>query len=209
MHNPKLPNIQTVLLPTVKAQIDKNTWEMVIPPEGVNIVGSKWTYYLKKNNKNTIIRLKSCLVAQGFTQTFGVNYDETYIPVVRMTSLWTICTIAAYNNWPIHQMGVDVAYLNATLENPIYMQKPPGYYKDKTEHVLLLKKCLSKALFNMGFKKSSMDASVFYQPSKNNFAIIGAAVDDLTITATNEEIIHGVKQDLEQVFKMKDLGEIH
>ena len=123
----------------LKAQINKNTWEMVIPPEGVNIVESKWTYCLKKNDKNTIICPKSHLVAQGFTQTFGVNYDETYTPVIRMTSLWTICTIAACNNWPIHQMDVNVAYLNATLENLIYMQKLPGYYEDKTEHVLLLK----------------------------------------------------------------------
>ena len=88
----------------LKAQIDKNTWEMVIPPEGVNIVGSKWTYCLKKNDKNTIICPKSCLVAQGFTQTFGVDYDETYAPVIRMTSLGMICAIAACNNWPIHQM---------------------------------------------------------------------------------------------------------
>ena len=160
----------------LKAQMDKNTWEMVIPSEGVNIVGSKWTYCLKKNDKNTIICPKSRLVAQGFTQTFRVNYDETYTLIIRMTSLWTICAIAACNNWPIHQMDVDVAYLNATLENLIYMQKPPGYYEDKTEHVLLLKKCLyglkqsgrewykclSKALFNMGFKKSSIDAAVFY-----------------------------------------------
>ena len=147
----------------LKAQIDKNTWEMVIPPKGVNIVGSKWIYCLKKNDKNTIIRPKSRLVAQGFTQTFRVDYDETYTPIIRMTSLQTICAIAAHNNWPIHQMDVEVAYLNATLENPIYMQKLPGYYEDKTEHVLLLKKCLyglkqlggewykclSKALFNM------------------------------------------------------------
>ena len=110
----------------LKAQIDKNTWEMVIPPEGVNIVGSKWTYCLKKNNKNTIICPKSRLVVQGFTKTFGVNYYETYTPVIRMTSLQTICAIAAHNNWPIHQMDVDVAYLNVTLENLIYMQKPPG-----------------------------------------------------------------------------------
>ena len=94
----------------MKAQIDKNTWEMVIPPEGVNIVG-KWTYCLKKNDKNTIIRPKSRLVAQGFTQTFGVNYDETYTPIVRMTSLRTICAIAACNNWPIHQMDVVRATL--------------------------------------------------------------------------------------------------
>ena len=61
----------------------------------------------------------------------------------------------------------------------------------------------------MGFKKSSTDAAVFYQHNKNNFAIIGAAVNELTITAANEEIIHQVKQDLEWLFKMKDLGEIH
>ena len=154
----------------LKAQVDKNTWEMVIPPRGVNIVGSKGTYC-----KNTIICPKSHLVAQGFTQTFGVDYDETYAPVVRMTSLWTICAIAARNNWPIQQMDIDVAYLNATLENPIYMQKLLGYYEDKTKHVFFLKKCLyglkqsgrewykclSKALFNMGFKKSSTDAAVF------------------------------------------------
>ena len=66
----------------LKAQIDKNTWELVIPSEGVNIIRSKWTYCLKKNDKNTIICPKSHLVAQGFTQTFGVNYDETYAPVV-------------------------------------------------------------------------------------------------------------------------------
>ena len=114
----------------LNAEIDKNTWEMVIPPEGVNIIGSKWTYCLKKNDKNTVIHPKSHLVAQGFTQTFGIDYDETYTPVVRMTSLQTICTIAACNNWPIHQMDIDVTYLNATLENPIYMQKPPGYYED-------------------------------------------------------------------------------
>ena len=115
----------------LKAQIDKNTWEMVIPPKGVNIVGSKWTYCLKKNDKSTIIHPKSYLVAQGFTQTFGVNYDETYAPIVRMTSLQTICTIAACNNWLIHQMDVNVAYLNATLENPIYMQNRLGTTKIK------------------------------------------------------------------------------
>ena len=77
------------------------TISYIIQPEGVNIVGSKWTYCLKKNDKNTIICPKSCLVAQGLTQTFGVNYDETYAPIIRMTSLQTICAIAAHNNWPI------------------------------------------------------------------------------------------------------------
>src|SRR3979490_596102 len=114
----------------IKAQIKKPTWELAILPPGVNIVGSKWTHILKKDQKGTIIHAKSHLVAQGFTQTFGADYDETYAPVIRMTSLWIICTIAARNNWPIHQMDVDIAYLNADLEDPIYMRKPPGYFDD-------------------------------------------------------------------------------
>ena len=72
----------------LKAQIDKNTWELVIPPKNVNIVGSKWVFHSKRDDKNIIIP-KSCLVAQGFTQTFGFDYDETYMPVIRMTSLQT------------------------------------------------------------------------------------------------------------------------
>ena len=66
----------------LKPQIDKNTWELVIPPKGVNIIGSKWTHCLKKNDVNRTVRPKSRLVAQGFTQTFGVNYNETYALVV-------------------------------------------------------------------------------------------------------------------------------
>ena len=79
-------------------------------------------------------------------------------------------------------MDVDVAYLNASLEDPIYMQKPPGYFQDKTDHVLLLKKCLYSlkqsgrewykcllnTLFKIGFKKSSTDAAVFYKRSEGH-----------------------------------------
>ena len=82
----------------LKAQIDKNTWELVIPPKNINIVGSKWVFHSKRDDKNIIIRPKSCLVAQGFMQTFGVDYNKTYAPVIQMTSLWTICAIAACNN---------------------------------------------------------------------------------------------------------------
>ena len=60
------------------------------------------------------------MVAQGFTQNFGVNYDETDAPVSQLASLWTICAITARNDWPIHQMDVYNAYVNADLEEPIY-----------------------------------------------------------------------------------------
>src|SRR3979490_3099318 len=140
-----------------------------------------------------------------------------------MTSLQTICAIATQNNWPIHQMDMDVAYLNAKLEDPIYMRKPPGYFEKEKEHVLLLKKCiyglkqsgrewykcLSRVLFSIGFNKSSSDAAVFYRHGAKGYVIIGAAMDDLTIMAEDEYTIYGIKRDLEHIFKMKDLGELH
>jgi transposase InsO family protein len=206
-----------------KALIDNKTWEIVIPPENANIVGNRWTFVWKRDPQGNIIKPKSRLVAQGFTQTFGIDYQETYSPVARLTSLRTICAIAARNNWPIHQMDVDNAYLNATLPEPIYMKQPYGYDDNNKDHVLLLKKalyglkqsgrewykCLTNALSRLGFKKSATDAAVFYRHGGKGFAIIAAAVDDLTITATNEAILQEIKDDLNRIFKMKDLGELH
>jgi Reverse transcriptase (RNA-dependent DNA polymerase) len=154
---------------------------------------------------------------------YGVDYDETYSPVTRLTSLRVICTIAAQNDWPSHQMDVDSAYLNAELPDPIYMKQQHGYEKGDERHVLLLKRplyCLkqsgrewhkhsSNELFKLRFIKSRSDAAVFYRRGSKGHAIVATAVDDLTITAESQAIIDGIKRNLNKVFKMKDLGEIH
>ena len=101
-----------------EALIEKKVWEVVLPPPNIYIVGSHWTH-ICKYDEDRIVRDKSRVVAQGFTQTFGVNYDETYAPVIRLGSLWTICAIATWNNWLIHQMDVYNAYVNADPEEPI------------------------------------------------------------------------------------------
>ena len=100
--------------------IEKKVWEVVLPPPNTNIVGSCWTHICKCNQDRTA-RAKSRVVAQGFTQTFGIDYDKTYAPVSQLASLWTICSIAAWNDWLIHQMDIYNAYVNADLEEPIYM----------------------------------------------------------------------------------------
>ena len=80
-----------------KALIDKNIWEVVLPPPEANIAGSRWTYVCKTNQDGTT-RLMSQVVAQGFTQTFGINYNETYAPVTQLASLQNICAIAGHDN---------------------------------------------------------------------------------------------------------------
>ena len=121
------------------AFIKKKVWEVILPPPDTNIVGSRWTHICKCNQDRTV-RDKSRVVAQGFTQTFGVNYDETYAPVSQLVSLWTICMIVAWNNWLIHQMDIYNTYVNADLEELIYVQQPPGYIQQSDQHVLKLKK---------------------------------------------------------------------
>jgi Reverse transcriptase (RNA-dependent DNA polymerase) len=112
-----------------KVLIDHGTWEVVPVPVNTNIVGNQWVFFWKRDQQGEIHHVRSRLVAQGFTQAFEVDYNETYSPVTRLTSLWVICTIAARNDWPIHQMDVDSAYLNAELPDAIYMKQPRGYKK--------------------------------------------------------------------------------
>ena len=88
-----------------EALIKKKEWDVVVPPPNINIVGSHWTHNCKHNQEGTA-RAKSQVVAQGFTQTFGVNYNKTYTPVSQLASLQTICAIAAQNDWLIHQMDI-------------------------------------------------------------------------------------------------------
>ena len=88
-----------------EALIEKKVWDVVLPPPDTNIIGSHWTCICKHNEDRTV-RAKSRVMAQGFTQTFGVDYNETYAPLSRLASLRTIYAIAARNDWPIHQMDV-------------------------------------------------------------------------------------------------------
>jgi Reverse transcriptase (RNA-dependent DNA polymerase) len=136
------------------------------------------------------VKPRSYLVAQGFTQTFRVDYDEIYSPVAFFASLQTIGAIEARNNWPVHQMDVDSVYLNATLPEPIYMKQPYGYEDGNQDHVLLLKKALyglkqsgrecykhlSNEITKLGFNKSASYAAIFYRHDNRGHAIIAMAV---------------------------------
>jgi hypothetical protein len=117
-----------------------HVWEVTQPPANTNIVGSKWVYRYKYNPQGLIIKRRACLVAQGFTQVFGVDYEDTFSPVIHLSSLRLICALAARNNWSIHQMDIDSAYLNTYLDEPIYLKQLLSY--SEGNNVLLLKKAL-------------------------------------------------------------------
>ena len=112
-----------------KSLIDNQTWKLVPLPEGRPIVGCKQIFRYKLGADGTIQRFRARLVAKGFTQTYGVDYNETFAPVAKLPSLRLLLAIAAIEDLEIHQMDVSSAFLLADLEEEIYMDQPGGYEK--------------------------------------------------------------------------------
>ena len=123
--------------------MENETWELVELPEGRKAVASKWVFCVKYDQHSNVDRFKSRLVVKGFSQKYGVDYDETYSPVVRFSSIRVLLGWAACNKMKIHQMDVTAAFLNGDLKEEIYMQQPNGYVQPGKEHLVCwLKKSL-------------------------------------------------------------------
>ena len=121
------------------------TWTLVKRPKDANVVGCKWVLHMKKNSAGEVEKYKARLVARGFTQIYGVDYNETYAPVARLTSFRLILAVANRNKWPVDSFDFDSAYLNSTLaeDEVIYLEQPTGYSKgDPKVWVFRLRKAL-------------------------------------------------------------------
>src|SRR5260370_1581827 len=119
--------------------LSKNdTWELVNLPSGCKAIKSKWVFKLKADGC-----FHAHLVAKGFTQIPGIDYDETFSPVARFELLRLLLALAALENWEIHQMDVKLAFLNGILNEEIYMEQPQGFIAAEQENkVCQLKRAL-------------------------------------------------------------------
>ena len=115
--------------------LSNDTWDLVPLPEGKNVVGSCWVFKLKHNSDGSVERYKACLVAQGYSQSEGVDYQEVFSPVVRYSIIRSLLAVANIYDWEIHQMDVKTAFLHGDLEEEIYMRQPGGYIdNDEPDH---------------------------------------------------------------------------
>ena len=122
---------------------------MVNLPNGKNAVGSRWIYKTKFNSNGSIERHKARLVAQGFTQTYGIDYKETFAPVAKMNTVRVLLSVAVNNAWPLFQMDVKNEFLHGDLQEEVYMKLPTGHPREKESN----KVCrLHKAIY--GLKQS-------------------------------------------------------
>lgn len=109
------------------ALIKQHTWSLVPLPPDKNLVSCKWIFKLKRHADGTIARHKARLVARGFSQEYGVDYDETFSPVVRHTTVRLMLELAANFGWKLHQMDVKNAFLHGVLSEEVYMSQPSGF----------------------------------------------------------------------------------
>jgi len=108
--------------------LDANaTWELVALPKDKKAIGCKWVYKVKHNANGSMSRYKTRLVAKGYAQTYGIDYEETYSPVAKMTIVRVIITMAATKGWSLRQMDVKNVFLHGDLREEVYMEQPPGY----------------------------------------------------------------------------------
>ena len=118
--------------------IKKNeTWELAILPKNYNAIGVKWVYKIKKNASGKVEKYKACLVAKGYKQKAGIDYEELFAPIVRIETIRMLISIVAQNSWNIFQMDVKSAFLNGYLEEEVYIEQPMGYVQKGQERKVL------------------------------------------------------------------------
>ena len=102
-------------------------WDIVPRPEGKSVVTSKWLYKIKYAADGSIEKYKARFVARGFSQVEGVDYDETFAPIARFSSIRAVISIVAQMGWRIHQMDVKTTFLNGLLHQGVYLEQPQGF----------------------------------------------------------------------------------
>ena len=209
--------------------LEKNeTWELVPRPKNKNIIGSKWVYKIKRNSDGSINRYKSRCVAQGYSQVQGVDYQEVFSPVARFSAIRSLLAVANTNDFEIHQMDVETAFLNGTLDYEIYMEQPEGFIDpNNPDYVCKLKKSLyglkqSARRWNMtfdeylkseGYTKSDADDCIYIKftriGKKECVVILAVYVDDVIPISDSKELLIKEKSKLRKRFAMVDNGDIN
>ena len=183
-------------------------------------MGSKWVFKVKTNADDSMESYKAHVVAQGYSQKEGFDYDETFSPVVRSESIRSVVALASKNGLKLHQMDITTAFLNGDLEE---VKQPKGFLVDGPEHLVCRLKrsiyglkqaprCWNQALDaqlkSMGFKQSTNDPCI-YTSTTDGLFILAVYVNDILLAGKSQQMIAQVKAELGKRFQLKDMGELH
>jgi transposase InsO family protein len=205
------------------AHREAHSYDLVNCPPDQTPIGFKWVFTTKFDAAGNVIKRKARLTAQGCSQRYGIDYEETYAPVCRIGSIRVLTALAAHYDWEIHHMDVNSAFLNGELKERVYMRQPTGFRATgaQANHVWKLNKSIyglkqagrtwhekiDTTLQASGFSAIDADACVYRQEKGFSVIIISLYVDDLVLFSNDLKSLTSFKAALSTRFKMKDLGE--
>ncbi|GJR79770.1 putative RNA-directed DNA polymerase, partial [Tanacetum coccineum] len=204
----------------IEALTRNNTWTLTDLPHGRKAIANKWLYKIKYKSSGLVDKFKARVVAKGFSQREGIDFDETFSPVVKMVTVRCLICIAVSNDWPLSQLDVNNAFLYGDLNEDIYMSLPLGFECADKNKVCKLNKALyglkqaprqwnaklTTVLVEHGFVQSKFDYSLYIKHSNDLFVALLVYVDDFIITGNNIDEIENFKSYLKSKFMIKDLG---
>jgi hypothetical protein len=183
---------------------NNNTWEIVPRPEDKKVIGSKWVFKNKMNEKGQVVRNKVRLVCKGYAQFEGRDFDENFSPMERLEAIRMFLAYSCHKNFKVYQMYFKSTFLNGDLEEEVYMEKPEGFsLKNNPNYVFKLKKALyglkqaprawyyrlDKFLQDKGFKKGIVDNNLYIKSEGDNLLVVLVYVHDIIFCCTNESSV--------------------
>nr|GEX20412.1 retrovirus-related Pol polyprotein from transposon TNT 1-94 [Tanacetum cinerariifolium] len=205
-------------------QFDRlDVWELVDIPLCKNVINIKWLWKNKRDKENTVIRNKSHLVAKGYAQKEGVDFEELFAPVARMEAVLLFIAYAAYKSFFVYQMDVKTSFLYGPLKEEVYVNQPDGfvvpYHPDKVYHLKKALYGLKQAprtwydeLFNFlvskGLSKGSIDPNLFITKHMGDIFLVQIYVDDIIFGSTNPKLSKQFKKLMHIKFEMSMMGEL-
>lgn len=200
------------------SSLTKNeTWNLADLPKDKKAINNAWIYRTKYKKNGEVDRYKARLVIKGCAQVYGIDYKETFSPVVKYDSIRLILTIAAAKQLTLRQFDIKTAFLYGDLEEEIFMCQPKGY-EDGTKKVCQLQRslyglkqaprCWNKKfktmLLNFNLKETKADSCVFVSNKNKQLLIVAIVVDDGLVAGTNGELVDKLLKYLKENFETTD-----
>lgn len=201
-----------------------DVWELVPRPSTQSVIGTKWVFRNKRDEHGVIVRNKARLVAQGYNQEEGIDYEETFAPVARLESIRMLLAFASHKEFILYQMDVKSAFLNGYIVEEVYVEQPPGFQDHKyPDYVFKLKKALyglkqaprawydrlSKFLLQNGFSIGKVDTTLFTKTKGVDLIIVQIYVDDIIFGSTNVSLCEEFSKCMHSEFEMSMMGELN
>ncbi|KAH9803716.1 hypothetical protein KPL71_001892 [Citrus sinensis] len=212
----------TAMQEEIEALHKNKTWELIPLPHGRKAIGNKWVYKIKRDGNDQVERYRARLVVKGYAQKEGIDFNEIFSPVVRLTTVRIVLAMCATFDLHLEQLDVKTAFLHGELEEEIYMLQLEGFTEKRNENLVCK---LNKSLYglkqsprcwykrfdsfimSLGYNRLSSDNCAYYKRFEDNDSIILLLyVDDMLIAGPNKDRIQELKAQLAREFEMKDLG---